>query len=358
MQFTAAPWTAPLNADEILAIQAFPEPHTRLLAVTAQQALWQFELGAVQAQPLMHLPDLGLSQETEVQIKVSPDTRFAAITRIDRAAKNNRGVVVDLTQRCVVMDLPGFDYHPTEAPFPVAFFQHQGKILLVMATDWAQLDLVDLATGQCLSTREESDINDTMREGAVFTEWAGELVVSPDGQRIATVGWAWHPAGLAWTFSLADWLNNRWEPDFGRSKRLLGEAWSYFWFSPLAWLDDQRLIIWGDPSTQDADDRPANNVVIYDAVSGERIGGFDGPLLGTFEVHGPWLFSTQSNEEGGLIAWDWASGQNVASWPGRGRAIAYVAAQRSFLLQDEEGQWQTLTWSTEATPLAPGEGVS
>jgi len=346
MQFTVIPWTpTPLNSQEVLAVQALPEPHTSVLAVTLQNALWQFELGAVPAQPLMQLPDLGLSQETEVQIKVSPDARFAAITRIDKTAENNRGVVVDLTQRCVVMELPGFDYHPTQAPFPVAFFQHQGRTLLVMATDWDQLDIVDPVTRQCLSTRDSDAITDTMRENAVFTEWAGELIVSPDGQRVATVGWAWHPVGLAWTFSLTDWLKDRWEADFGPSKRMLGECWSYFWFSPMAWLDNQRLIIWGDPSTQNADDIPANNVVIYDAVSGERIGGFDGPLLGTFEVHGPWLFSTLSQKEGGLVAWDWASGRNIASWEGRGHAIAYVAAKRSFLLQDHEGQWQTLTWS-------------
>lgn len=345
IQFTVKPLqlSAP-DINSILRMEALPGHTSDLLCITKDQKLWRINCVTAQSELINTLPDLNLSENTPIQIQISPCLTYAAITRINYDDKSNFGLVIDLQKGESIFELKDYDYHSEHTDFPVAFFQHHNTCHMVYASEWNNLDIINLVTGECLTSRNEDEIKER-DEDALFTEWAGELKISPDGKRIATIGWVWHPVGVAWSFSLEDWLTNKWEADFGKSKQMLGGAWEYFWHSPFAWLDNEKIIIWGDPETQHHD-IPANNVVIHNAITGEILSSVDGPTMDIFEVHGNILFSG-NNTGTAITAWNWETGKKLQEYPCDNKFFCYHKNTASFVsLNQKKHQLELISWTT------------
>jgi hypothetical protein len=342
IQFTVKPLTlsAP-DTNNILRMEPLPDHPSDLLCITKDQKLWRINCITAQSKLISELPDLQLSEDTPIQIQISPCLTYAAITRINDDDKSNYGLVIDLQTGVNVFELKDYDYHSEQTDFPVAFFQHRHTCHMVYASDWNNLDIINLATGECLTSRNDDEITER-DEDALFTEWAGELKISPDGKRIATIGWVWHPIGVAWNFSLEQWLQNKWEADFGKSKVMTGCAWEYFWHSPFAWLDNERLIIWGDPETQ-SNDLPANNVVIYNAITDEQLSSFDGPTMDIFEIHNELLFSGNDTRTG-ISVWHWETGEKLREFICENKIFCYHKNTACFISLNKDNQLELIEW--------------
>ncbi len=176
------------------------------------------------------------------------------------------------------MRLQRGDYDPTRySVFSVAFVERKGRTLLVHATDWNRLDVSDPEAGMCLTARGPTVATDPEARPPHYLDYfhAG-LHPSPGGRWIAEDGWYWHPLGRLRLWSLADWLeHNVWESEDGPSIRGLTNR-EYFWDTPIAWIDANRLAFWGE-----GDDAESMRAVvrIYDTRRGEEVARIEGPEI-------------------------------------------------------------------------------
>lgn len=344
IQFAQTPlYISPIHADNIIKIVSIPGHAPDFLIFDNEQKIWRINSKTGENIFITQLDNFIIDGKTRLQIKVSPCSTYAAITCLNYSHKTNCGVVIELATGNNIFPLNDFAYHSEQTDFPVDFFQHQGQCHIVYASDWNNLDIINLITKECLTTRHNDEITNEQRKDAPFTEWAGELKISPDGKRVATIGWAWHPVGIAWNFSLEKWITNKWEADFGKSKIILGDAWSYFWHSPFAWLDNEKIIIWGDPATQDSHDIPKNNAIIYNAISGEKLLSFNGPTMDIFETHGQLLFSgTEDNT--GISIWNCKNGQPMGALAGKFQVLAYHNQCKRFIARNNHHELYCIDW--------------
>ena len=321
---------------------------------TANGQLLRLNWETAVAQLITTLDDTQVCREGSVQLVLSDDGQFFAITSAYTGSKNtasaegeransNTGVVGCLRSGRVLMPLDCGDYHTELTEFPVVFFSDQQRTLMVHATDWNRLDITDPLTGECLTTRASDVEAPATEHKQVYSEWSGRLKVSPDQTQIATIGWMWHPVGSAFTWSLAQWVShNRWEAENGASKRIL-QQWSYFWDSSFVWLDDRRLCIWGhDIFTDDKTDCPANTAVVCDVVTGQCLSSFAGPTNWPF-VFDIYLFTAGINDEG-LAIWEVETGCLLHEEPCDKLPTGYHPASHEFLSFGEAGHVKLLHW--------------
>lgn len=135
------------------------------------------------------------------------------------------------------------------------------------------------------------------------------LLPSPDSQWLADNGWVWHPVGIVRTWSAARWLGeNPYESEDGASVRAL--CWrDYRWDSPLCWLDDHTLAVWGY-GTEDRALLPAAR--LFDVRSGSELRWFPGPR-GELFSDGRYLFASEAAS--GTTVWDPATGERLLHDP-------------------------------------------
>jgi hypothetical protein len=159
----------------------------------------------------------------------------------------------------------------------------------------------DPRTGELLTAR---DTGEPPRHALDY--FHSGLLVSPDGARVLSNGWVWHPYGRVRVFELRRWLDeNRWEAEDGASVKYLSLC-AYFWDRPVAWLDATTVALWGE-GDDELDLVPA--VELHDAASGRRLRTFYGPGAGLASVP-PYLLSF--DEERGTSVWDWRTGERLA----------------------------------------------
>jgi hypothetical protein len=115
----------------------------------------------------------------------------------DFAVANTRGIgglVLDLQTGKPTMRLQRDGYHRDMTPFPVAFFIHHGKTLLVHSTAWNRLDISDPVTGELLTVRGPTSYQRGETRPARYLDYfPGHLLISPNQEWIADDGWVWHP---------------------------------------------------------------------------------------------------------------------------------------------------------------------
>lgn len=283
-------------------IQPIPGSAENLwIAVTAERQLWRLDSEHNTGDYLCELPPEAVNFSEKISLHLSPAAHFAAVVN----TRGQYGVVIDLATGTRTMQLDRGNYHVGHSDFPVAFFEAEGKTWLVHATDWNRLDISDPHTGE-VATWRISPVSDEKnpRPDHYLDYFHCGLRISPDYSWIADNGWVWSPVGQVRVWSLPRWLEeNVWESEDGPTNKGLRSSW-YYWDGPLCWVDDHTLAVWGE-GEDDALMIPAAH--IFDAVSGEEVRRFAGPV-GEF-VFDRYLFSFDA--EHGLAAWDIKTGERL-----------------------------------------------
>lgn len=294
--------------DPVSSLIEFNRSPDQALVFTRSGKLYQLNILDGSHRLLAEYADSGLCLAGKVSMQLSIKNEYAAITTRSRKLHTdipNTGIVIRVDTGDILMRLDQGDYHTELTEFPVTFIQRLGKTYVVHATDWNTVDITEPETQQCLTRRDANDSPCKDIDNGVFTERLGTLLVSPDQTSIATIGWIWHPVGIAFSWNIDEWFSNPWEPDCGASK-VSYAMWDYFWYSPFFWLDNHRLCIWGYEALHTDEDIPLNSVAIYNADTGDLINWFSGPTMDVF-YYDKYLFSGSCHENT-LSIWDIETG--------------------------------------------------
>lgn len=285
----------------ILDIQPVPSLDRNLwIAITQAGQLYRLDLDDQSFVPLCRLSGSNVDLAADVSLTLSTNGRMAAVVN----TRGRHGVVVDLDSGKQTMPLDRGDYHEEHCNFPVAFFENQGRLLLVHGTDWNRLEISDPATGTRFTERSPTSYQQGQERPEHYLDYFHcGLTVSPNQQYIADNGWVWHPVGVVATWSLTRWLHeNVWESEDGKSKKdLCGRD---FWDGPLCWVGDKRLAVWG---LGDEDGAMIAAVRIFNVESGEEERWFPGPKENL--IFDRYLFSLDKEE--GTSVWDVDTGERL-----------------------------------------------
>jgi hypothetical protein len=239
------------------------------------------------------------------RLHASPGGEFAVIA----ADYRQHGVVLELGHGRVTMKLDRGIYHVEQTPFPVAFLQIDGELLLVHATSWNRVDLSDPGTGAMLTPRQFENPGAGQLPEHEQDYFYGALYPSPDGQLIASDGWVWAPVGVTWVWDARRWRHGyAYEPEDGGSAHAV-RAVNYYWDEPVCWLDERRIALSGI----DTDDQlMIPGVEIYNVETEALVTKFAGPA-GQLYCDGDRLYSASP---AGLRIWDIGTGECTGTVPG------------------------------------------
>jgi hypothetical protein len=266
----------------------------------------------------------GLAKQSNVALHVAPRGELAAVV----CRRGQRGSILATASGEVTMPLTRGRYHVEYTTFPCAFFEMDGRLLLVHGTNWNRLDVSDPWTGELLTKRSPTSYKQGEPRPPHYLDYFHSgVVVSPDHEWIVDNGWVWHPWGIVKSWSLRRWLTeNVWESEDGPTKRHLCDR-SYFWDGPLCWIDGRTLAVWGY-GNDDENIFPAAR--IFDVVSGSELRWFPGPY-GTL-VFDRWLYAFAP--ESGASVWDVETGERLLHDPSF-CPTAYHHGARCFVTVEE-----------------------
>ncbi|WP_328777149.1 hypothetical protein OHU17_33060 [Streptomyces goshikiensis] len=249
-------------------------------------------------------------REQTRRLHASRDGAFAAVV-IDYG---RHGEVYDLSSGAVTLTLENDGYHSDTVPFSLAFTEHDGRNVLLHRRQWSLIEAVDPATGEVLAAMPVEE------ESADWSGYfQGALHLSPGGTRIASDAWCWHPAGRPVAWNLGHWLTE------GEGAWRTGNGWAalppceYYWNRPMAWLDEDRIVI-GGLGEDEEEIVPGARVFDVSRVETDQWGHrnpvevatFGGPEGAFFSADGL-LFSAGAD---GLDIWDPVAGARTGSVPG------------------------------------------
>jgi len=149
-----------------------------------------------------------------------------------------------------VREMSREDYHANVSSYSIGFLERGGRVLLIHQTEWNRLDILDAATGECLTDREVY-ARETASKGE-GEEWLSPglaaknyidyfhslLHVSPDGEHFLSNGWMWHPLGQILRFRTGDFLER-----YELSKLPIECCQEYNWDRPCAFIGGDRFVI-------------------------------------------------------------------------------------------------------------------
>lgn len=279
---------------------------------------------------LRPLADLTFPLDAEVDLRVSPCGAYAVVLQC-----SDRYATVHATadgRRLMLLDRG--DYRPENSDFPVAFFRHEDRTLLVSATEWNRVDVFDPATGACLTPRELAD-------DRALNYFHASLCVSPDGRWIADAGWVWHPAGLVTAWPLDRWLADPGVAEDRQLRRVLNQR-AYFWDGPMCWIDDTTLAVWG---WGEDDEWLLPAVELIDVVEPAMVDWFPGPQVRPPVAWPPrkrppalffdtWLFAVHADL--GVGVWDVETGEHLHQ-DATIAPVQYHPGERRFVSMTEGG---------------------
>ena len=306
------------------------------------------------ATTLLQLDQNQIDCRGHIQLVCSDNGQYIAISSLVDES-NNIGWIIDLNTKQPILKLDSGDYRTGHTDFPVAFLEENNNTLLIHATDWDRLDITDLSTLTCITQRNFDNKPENWEDNdEAFSEWYGKLLISPNKQWIASIGWVWHPLGVMLSWDLQAWLrSNIWEADFGMSKRQLC-VWDYFWDSPFCWVNDTHLCIWGHSEADNGSDIPLDTAAVFDVTTGELVRSFPGPTMDIFYFD-QYLFSgtpgekTEERHSPGqhLTVWDITNG-TLLHQEDNLTPIAYHPISKTFLSLKNEGTVTLTIWKINA----------
>jgi hypothetical protein len=281
--------------------------------------------------------DWGFALDDQSAIRCSRGARYVAVFE----ASGSLGAVFDTHENAVVWRLDRKSYHAENSFFPVAFVdlpregeggdsrrassvadgaRLEGRTLIVTATDWNRLDIVDLDARRIVTERTLASLDAAAQASDAIPQldyFHGALSVSPRSKWIVDAGWHWHPWGADTAWSMDAWMRNPFESENGSTSRPLVDRAS-FWDGPVAWLDEDTIAVWGYGD----DDENLIAAALIVSVSNQRLERwFAGPTIRRPVAYPPrnlkdtwvfdrWLFSI--SEEDGTCVWDVQSGARVS----------------------------------------------
>lgn len=256
------------NLLDIQPLQQAPDPIW--MGLTADGRLMEINFENQTVSTIKDITSSVVNLKQPISIHIAPNGNFIAMVETLRT----EGLVLDLETGRMSMSLTRDGEYSDLTPFPIAFFMHNGKPLLIHSTDWNRLDISDPQTGQLLTARGPTSYETGQPRPEHYLDYYhGRLLVSPDHEWIADDGWAWHPIGSITTWNIRRWLEeNEWESEDGLSWKILTVR-AYFWGGPFCWIDKHILAVWG--YGQD-DEWLIPAVCIFDAASGELLRWFAG----------------------------------------------------------------------------------
>lgn len=259
--------------------------------------------------------DWGFEIDAECKLTLSRSGAFAAVTQ----RRKPLGAVVRRSDGSVTYRANRGSYYSDVNEYPIAFFEHKGRELLVCASDWNRLEIIDPATGANLTERVIGTRPDNGPDPEHYLDYFhGSLVVSPSSRWVLDTGWHWHPVGSDTVWSLDAWMRNAFESEDGPTRRAV--RWAYYLFdAPAAWFDDDSLWLWGFGND---DAQMLHAALLYSASKGELVHWFAGPECDASESAAQrdqrdrwlcdrWLFAV--SERSGLSVWDTATGERIAA---------------------------------------------
>lgn len=171
------------------------------------------------------------------------------------------------------------------------------------------LDAFEATTGRLLTERgPTSYTREQTRPPHYLDYFHGALHVSPDGRWIVDDGWVWAPVGAPRAWSLDGWLDaNVWEGEDGESCIRFRQL-PYHWDSPMCWLDERRVVLWGLGTD---DEQMLAGATVLVAETGVRISEFAGPS-GRLWSDGRRLYAAADVR---LTVWDPLTGDRTCDLP-------------------------------------------
>lgn len=151
-------------------------------------------------------------------------------------------------------------YHANEYEYPIALLADpNGRTLLAHCPNaYNELELADIATGECLTPRTATPLADV---------FYSRLSASPSGRHLVSAGWIWHPIDVVQTLDMAAALGDR--PDSAGAvchTLAVGEDCS------AAWSDDDLLVVTrgaeNEPEGWDDHGLPPGHLGIFSMVNG------------------------------------------------------------------------------------------
>jgi len=286
-----------------------------------------------------HVSDLGFEIDDETALCVSRNFDYCAIFGVSK----RYACVIDLRTGAITARIDRLEYRPENSHFPLAFFQSEGGTLLVAATDWNRLDVMDPATGARLTDRGPTSYQRGEQRPEHYLDYFhAQISVSPGGNWIVDNGWFWAPWGSIRSWSMNDWIKeNAWESEDGSSlKTLVGRA--YYWDGPVCWIDDAMIAIWG---WGEDDEWLIPAVRLFDVRTGREVSWFPGPETRPPRAWPPkklppslffdtYLFSV--HDERGVAVWDVSSGERLLQDPSFA-PVHYHPCSKEFLARTPDG---------------------
>lgn len=292
-----------LAADEVRALVPVADRPATWMAIAGEGALWRLDLDldGGRAERVAVLDPSAIDVGGPHVLAVAASGELVAVAE----ARGRRAVVLEAAGGRELLRLERDAYHPEHCRFPLGFFELDGRLLLVHATEWNRLDVCDPRTGARLTERPSPTYARGEPQPPHYLDYfhAG-LVISPDGRRVVDNGWVWHPYGVVRVFDLHRWVTtNPWESEDGPSVHTLCGR-SYYWDGPVAWLDERRVAVWGD-GDDETELTPA--ALIFDADTGEELSRFHGPPEGFAAVAGQLI----AFDRRGTSVWDPTTGERL-----------------------------------------------
>ena len=257
--------------------------------------------------PVADLGDSAVDRGARVNLEVSPDGGFVTVVE----ARGRHGVVVDLGNGRITMQLDRGGHHGKHSEHSIAFVRDGAHVRLIHATTSNRLDVSDPATGALLTARDPNlaPSADSRRATHALDYFHAGLTVSPDGRWLIDDGWVWHPVGVLRRVDVHRWLHdNLWESEDGPSVAALRTC-AYVWDVARAFVDARTLAVWGFGGD---DDWMVDAALIYDVETARRVRWFAGPPRGRFVVD-QHLIALGAD---GTSVWDLATGERLLDAPG------------------------------------------
>jgi hypothetical protein len=257
-------------------------------------------VGHVDLDDLLESP-VSRTRQPVLALHASDDGRFVAVAN----DYGSTALVLALESGTTTW-LERGSYHEEQTPYPCAFTRRapDGPIL-VTATAWNRLDIVDPESGEMLT-----------ETGNVIDYFHGALYPSPDGRRVLDDGWVWSPVDMPKLWNVDRWLTeDPRELERRQAGNSLGQRW-YLWDTPMCWVDDGSIAIWGIGVDDEA---MVDGVVVYEAEDLDEVISFGGVPKGQLWSNGHRLYAV---DPAGLTVWDPFTGERTAEVPGV-RPIAF-----------------------------------